>query len=47
MSLMGQQRQGWPLKIEDKITRTKLSKEAREKARHELKKLRQVSPMTE
>jgi ATP-dependent Lon protease len=32
--------------IEDKITRTKLSKEAREKARHELKKLRQMSPMS-
>src|SRR4029453_13948830 len=30
--------------IEDKIKRTKLSKEAREKARHELKKLRQMSP---
>jgi ATP-dependent Lon protease len=32
--------------IEDKIERTKLSKEAREKARHELKKLRQMSPMS-
>jgi ATP-dependent Lon protease len=32
--------------IENKITRTKLSKEAREKARHELKKLRQMSPMS-
>jgi ATP-dependent Lon protease len=32
--------------IEDKIKRTKLSKEAREKARHELKKLRQMSPMS-
>jgi ATP-dependent Lon protease len=32
--------------IEDKIRRTKLSKEAREKARHELKKLRQMSPMS-
>ena len=29
--------------IEDKIKRTKLSKEAREKARHELNKLRQMS----
>ncbi len=32
--------------IEDKIKRTKLSKEAREKARHELKKLRQRSPIS-
>ncbi|MBV8850759.1 MAG: endopeptidase La, partial [Methylobacteriaceae bacterium] len=32
--------------IEDKIKRTKLSKEAREKAQHELKKLRQMSPMS-
>ena len=32
--------------IEDKIKKTKLSKEAREKARHELKKLRQMSPMS-
>src|SRR6266498_1272000 len=32
--------------IEDKIKRTKLSKDAREKARHELKKLRQMSPMS-
>jgi ATP-dependent Lon protease len=32
--------------IEDKIKRTKLSKEAREKAAHELKKLRQMSPMS-
>jgi ATP-dependent Lon protease len=32
--------------IEDKIKRTELPKEAREKARHELKKLRQKSPMT-
>jgi ATP-dependent Lon protease len=32
--------------IEDKIKRTKLSKEAREKAQHELNKLRQVSPMS-
>jgi ATP-dependent Lon protease len=32
--------------IEDKIKRTKLSKEAREKAQHELKKLRQISPMS-
>src|SRR5262245_56080308 len=33
-------------KIEDKIKKTKLSKEAREKATHELKKLRQMSPMS-
>jgi ATP-dependent Lon protease len=32
--------------LEDKIKRTKLSKEAREKATHELKKLRQMSPMS-
>ncbi len=32
--------------IEDKIKRTKLSKEARDKATHELKKLRQMSPMS-
>ena len=32
--------------IEDKITRTKLSKEAREKALAELKKLRNMSPMS-
>ena len=32
--------------LEDKIKRTKLSKEAREKANHELKKLRQMSPMS-
>jgi ATP-dependent Lon protease len=32
--------------IEQKIKRTKLSKEAREKAQHELKKLRQMSPMS-
>jgi len=32
--------------IEDKIKRTKFSKEAREKAQHELKKLRQMSPMS-
>ena len=32
--------------IEDKIKKTKLSKEAREKATHELKKLRQISPMS-
>ncbi|MCU0819557.1 MAG: endopeptidase La [Beijerinckiaceae bacterium] len=32
--------------VEDKIRRTKLSKEAREKAMHELKKLRQMSPMS-
>ena len=32
--------------IEDKIKKTKLSKEAREKATHELKKLRQMAPMS-
>src|SRR5579864_3731606 len=32
--------------IEDKIKKTKLSKEARDKATHELKKLRQMSPMS-
>jgi ATP-dependent Lon protease len=32
--------------IEDKIKRTKLSKDAREKAQHELQKLRQMSPMS-
>jgi ATP-dependent Lon protease len=32
--------------IEDKIKKTRLSKEAREKATHELKKLRQISPMS-
>jgi ATP-dependent Lon protease len=32
--------------IEDKIKKTKLSKEAREKATHELKKLRLISPMS-
>jgi ATP-dependent Lon protease len=32
--------------LEDKIKKTKLSKEAREKALHELKKLRQMSPMS-
>ncbi|NWG23924.1 MAG: LON peptidase substrate-binding domain-containing protein, partial [Pseudorhodoplanes sp.] len=32
--------------LEEKIKRTKLSKEAREKATHELKKLRQMSPMS-
>ena len=32
--------------IEDKIKKTKLSKEAREKATHEFKKLRQMSPMS-
>jgi ATP-dependent Lon protease len=32
--------------IEDKIKKTKLSKEAREKATHELKKLQQMSPMS-
>src|SRR6201986_198871 len=32
--------------LEEKIKRTKLSKEAREKAQHELKKLRQMSPMS-
>jgi ATP-dependent Lon protease len=32
--------------IEDKIKKAKLSKEARERARHELKKLRQMPPMS-
>ncbi|CAN1557738.1 Lon ATP-dependent Lon protease, bacterial type [Rhabdaerophilaceae bacterium] len=32
--------------VEDRIRRTKLSKEAREKSLHELKKLRQMSPMS-
>src|SRR5213075_1017602 len=32
--------------IEDKIKKTKLSKEAREKATHELKKLRRMAPMS-
>jgi ATP-dependent Lon protease len=32
--------------LEDKIKKTKLSKEAREKSQHELKKLRQMSPMS-
>ena len=32
--------------IEDKLKKTKLSKEAREKATHEFKKLRQMSPMS-
>jgi ATP-dependent Lon protease len=32
--------------IEDKIKKTRLSKEARERARHELKKLRQMPPMS-
>jgi ATP-dependent Lon protease len=32
--------------LEDKIKKTKLSKEGREKATHELKKLRQMSPMS-
>src|SRR5437879_11777115 len=32
--------------IEEKIAKTKLAKEAREKATHELKKLRQMSPMS-
>src|SRR6266478_6286295 len=32
--------------IEDKIKKTELSKEAREKATHEFKKLRQMSPMS-
>src|SRR6202158_3323612 len=32
--------------LEDKIKRTKFSKEEREKATHELKKLRQMSPMS-
>src|SRR6266487_5148422 len=34
------------VEIEDKIKKRKLSKEAREKAQHELKKLRQMSPMS-
>ncbi|WP_439575511.1 endopeptidase La [Phreatobacter sp.] len=34
------------VEIEEKIKRTKLSKEARDKANHELKKLRQMSPMS-
>src|SRR5471032_2564900 len=32
--------------LEEKIAKTKLSKEAREKAQHELKKLKQMSPMS-
>ena len=32
--------------LEEKVAKTKLSKEAREKAQHELKKLRQMSPMS-
>src|ERR1700741_5000785 len=32
--------------LEEKIAKTKLSKEGREKAQHELKKLRQMSPMS-
>jgi ATP-dependent Lon protease len=32
--------------LEDKIKKTRLSKEARDKATHELKKLRQMSPMS-
>jgi ATP-dependent Lon protease len=32
--------------LEDKIKKTKLSKEARDKATHEMKKLRQMSPMS-
>ncbi|HEY0327888.1 MAG TPA: endopeptidase La [Rhodopseudomonas sp.] len=32
--------------LEEKIVKTKLSKEARDKAQHELKKLRQMSPMS-
>ena len=32
--------------LEEKINKTKLSKEARDKAQHELKKLRQMSPMS-
>jgi ATP-dependent Lon protease len=32
--------------LDDKIKKTKLSKEARDKAQHELKKLRQMSPMS-
>src|SRR5438270_902381 len=34
------------VKLDEKISKTKLSKEAREKAQHELKKLRQMSPMS-
>lgn len=34
------------VELEDKIKKTKLSKEARDKAHHELKKLRQMSPMS-
>ncbi len=34
------------VELEEKIKRTKLSKEARDKANHELKKLRQMSPMS-
>src|SRR5438132_14139241 len=32
--------------LEEKIKKTKFTKEAREKATHELKKLRQMSPMS-
>ncbi len=32
--------------LDDKIKKTKLSKEARDKAQHEMKKLRQMSPMS-
>ncbi len=39
-------RAGRPSELEDRIKRTKLTKEAREKATHELKKLRQMSPMS-
>ena len=45
----GTRRRGGPgraCRVEDKIKKTKLSKEAREKATHELKKLRQMSPMS-
>ncbi len=34
------------LRLEEKIKKTKLTKEAREKATHEVKKLRQMSPMS-
>jgi ATP-dependent Lon protease len=44
---LGEEEGGGELaEIEDKIKKTKLSKEAREKARHELKKLRQMPPMS-
>ena len=49
-----QQKDRWSLtdrknefaEIEDKIRRTRLSKQVRQKARHKLKKLPQVSPMS-